>query len=75
MNPQRQRQESGIAHKRDVDKIQSQARGNIALEQAKAPMEVDKKLFEHQLNLQNKVIDHTSVMEQLKAKPKPTGNK
>ena len=68
-------QESGIAHKRDVDKIQSQARGNIALEQAKAPMEVDKKLFEHQLNLQNKVIDHTSAMEQLKAKPKPTGNK
>lgn len=68
-------QESGIAHKRDVDKIQSQARGNIALEQAKAPMDVDKKMLEHQLNLQNKVIDHTSAMEQLKAKPKPTGNK
>jgi hypothetical protein len=63
-------QESGIAHKRAVDVVQSQARGNIALEQAKAALGVQKTVVDHKLNLQNKVIDHTSAMEQLKTKPK-----
>ena len=63
-------QESGIAHKRAVDVVQSQARGNIALEQAKAALEVQKAVVDHKLNLQNKLLDHTSAMEQLKAKPK-----
>lgn len=62
-------QESGIAHKRHVDSIQSQARGNIALEQAKHSMAIDKALMDHQQNLQNKAIDHISAIEQLKAKP------
>lgn len=68
-------QESGIAHKRAVDVVQSQARGNIALEEIKHGLDVDKKLLEHQQNLQNKVIDHTSKMEQLKAKPITKGSK
>jgi len=68
-------QESGIAHKRAVDVVQSQARGNIALEEVKHGLDVNSKSLEHQQNLQNKVIDHISAMEQLKAKPKPTGNK
>ena len=63
-------QESGIAHKRAVDVVQSQARGNIALEQAKAALGVQKAVIDHKLNLQNKLLDHTSAMEQLKAKPK-----
>ena len=73
--------ESGIAHQRAIETAQAQAQGNIALEQVKHQQAVDKSLIdhglekdkmnqEHQMNLQNKVLDHASNMDQIKAKPK-----
>jgi len=74
--------ESGVSHQRAIETVQAQAKGNIALEQAKHQQNIEKGLFDHelnkdleaskhQMNLQNKVLDHASSMDQIKAKPKP----
>lgn len=74
--------ESGVSHQRAIETVQAQAKGNIALEQVKHQQSVDKDLMnhglekdkmnqEHQMNLQNKVLDHASSMDQINAKPKP----
>jgi len=73
--------ESGVSHQRAIETVQAQAKGNIALEQAKHQQGIEKGLMDHelnkdlesnkhQMNLQNKVLDHASSMDQIEAKPK-----
>ena len=74
--------ESGVSHQRAIETVQAQAKGNIALEQAKHQQRIEKGLLDHelnkdlesskhQMNLQNKILDHASSMDQISAKPKP----
>jgi hypothetical protein len=77
-------QESGIAHQRAIETAQAQAQGNMQLEAQKHQQAIEKDLLKHSLdkdleatkdemNTKNKMMDHISSMEQIKAKPQPKG--